>query len=228
MFRLQENVPEIYVNQSRDFQLFCRIYDVINNTLRYNAKSVNNLLNPIKVADNMLQLLATRVGFFPKSEYNTETLREVISAFPYMVKYKGSKQGIEMAINVILKAENNFANSFVDIDNTQAQINIYTEKRIKNENLLRDVLSYILPIGYDLVIGTYTKPSDNTTSQLLISDSVELADTNNRNASVISSILSANDIQNLPQNNKVVKDGVGSYTSTQVLNSETLRGDNNG
>lgn len=226
MFRLQENVPEIYVNQSRDFQLFCRIYDIINNTLRYNAKSVDNLLNPLKVNDNMLQLLATRVGFFPKSEYNTETLRQVISAFPYMVKYKGSKQGIEMAINVILKAENNYSNSFIYIDNNNSQITIYTEKKIKNENLLRDVLTYILPIGYDLIIGTYTKPKDKTTSQLYISDSLEQA---YRDASSISKIMSAQEIIDLAnsQESKVVKQGIGSYTTTQVLNGDTLRGENN-
>ena len=27
MFRIQDNVPEVYVEESRDFQLFSRIYD---------------------------------------------------------------------------------------------------------------------------------------------------------------------------------------------------------
>ena len=57
MFRLQENVPEVYVKHSRDFQTFCRIYDVINNSLRFNALSAENLLNPLKVNDKMLPLL---------------------------------------------------------------------------------------------------------------------------------------------------------------------------
>ena len=28
MFRVENNVPDVYVQESRDFQLFCKLYDL--------------------------------------------------------------------------------------------------------------------------------------------------------------------------------------------------------
>ena len=52
-----------------------------------------------------------------------------ISSFPYIVKYKGSKKGIEMALNVILKIENNYQESVVNIDAQNSIVNIYTKTK---------------------------------------------------------------------------------------------------
>ena len=212
MFRLQENVPEVYVKQSRDFQLFCRIYDVINNALRFNAKSTENLLDPLHTSDRILPLLASRVGFFPKNEYSTEALRQVISAFPYIIKYKGSKIGIEMALNVILKLENNYDESFAIIDNDEYMVKIYTKTKIQGEALLRDVLSYILPVGYDLEVNTYTD-KDLSPTQLKTSATIEYkGHPDNKNVSVV---VTDADVDNV----------IGSYTTTIVLNQANI-GDN--
>lgn len=230
MFRLQENVPEIYTKASRDFQLFCRTYDILTNAIRYSIKSTDYLLNPLMISDKMLPLLATRVGFFPKSDYNTYALRLIISAFPYMMKYKGSKKGIEIALYTILKAEENYKNSIVrvinDKENNRYEIHIYTEKAIINENLLRDVLSYILPIGYELVIGTYRSENAPSTTQINVLDSplytAELAKD-------ISMVISSNQIGNNidysadPQTQEsVLKNAIGSYTTMEVLSAEDL------
>lgn len=221
MFRLQENVPEVYVKQSRDFQLFCRVFDTVNNSLRYNALSAQNLLNPLKVSDRLLPLLATRVGFFPKHEYNTYALREVISAFPYIVKYKGSKLGIEMALNVILKIENNYKGSLVRINNISHTVEIYTETRIKGEDLLRDVLSYILPIGYDINVSTYEyRDLSNYPTQVgLNSNNMQEV---NKDSKDISIILSSDDLTSYDTQEK--KDTIGSYTTTVVLKGEEIDG----
>lgn len=210
MFRLQENVPEVYVKQSRDFQLFCRIYDVIDNALRFNAKSTENLLSPLQTSDRMLQLLATRVGFFPQHEYDTEALRQVISAFPYIVKYKGSKQGIEMALNVILKLENNYKESFVIIDNNEYVVKIYTKTKIQGEDLLRDVLSYILPIGYDIEVNTYIDAGNLSPTQLSMGISSVQPSVDNKNTSIVIK-------------EPIVDDNItGSYTTTLILNQKNL------
>ena len=213
MFRLQENVPEIYVKASRDFQTFCRIYDVINNTIRFNAKSLDNGLNPLQASDRILQLLTTRVGFFPSHEYNTLALRAVISAFPFIVKYKGSKIGIEMALNVVLKLENNYAPSFVVIDKTNSMIGIYTKNKIKGEDLLRDVLSYIIPIGYDIEVSTYIDVDlSQSPTQINIITSQQTIKITNRDNSII--------IPNQLQSDNIEDRSCGGYTTTIVLNGE--------
>lgn len=211
MFRLQENVPEIYVKASRDFQLFCRIYDVINNSIRFNAKSIDNLLNPMLASDRILPLLATKVGFFPKHEYNTNALREVISAFPFIVKYKGSKLGIEMALNVILKIENNYDQSFVFIDSEHSLVGIYTKNKIKGEDLLRDVLSYIIPIGYDLEVSTYVeKDLSDSPTQLGLQNNYDKVKVTSINNSII--------VPDQGEANTITLRTLGSYTTSSVLN----------
>lgn len=231
MIRLQENVPEVYVKESRDFQLFCRLYDLINNSTRYSIESTINLLDPLKCSDRILPLLSTRVGFFPKSEYNTLAFRNIINAFSYILKYKGSKQGIEMALNVILKAENNYDKSDIRIDRNNSIIKVLTKKSIQNEALLRDVLSYVIPIGYDLEIGEYKEaPKDQTTTQLTIDIN---AKQKVYNSGQLSQVLKySEDLKNRKPNIVTNPDEmVGSYTGVKILNAEDIAkviGDQNG
>lgn len=225
MFRLQENVPEVYVKQSRDFQLFCRLYDVINNSIRFNAKSTSSLLSPLHISDKMLPLLATRIGFFPKNEYSSEALREILSAFPYIVKYKGSKQGIEMALNVILKIENNYKESMVTIDRENCVVRIFTQTRILGESLLRDLLSYIIPIGYEIEVSTFIR-SDLTDTPSQLKVNIKEVDASIQNSGI--SIVYNKDNNNYlktdeeSEGDALSKKVIGSYTVTKVLGVDEL------
>ena len=240
MFRLQENVPEIYTKSSRDFQLFCRTYDILTNALRFSIKSTDNLLNPLLVDEKMLPLLATRVGFFPKSDYNTHALRLIISSFPYMMKYKGSKKGIEIALYTILKAEENYDKSIINVINdyneNRYEIQIYTEKAIVNENLLRDVLSYILPIGYPLTIGVYKAQESPETTQLGIKDYPLYKEDLAKDISYVVSVDSVGEGKSIDysssgistNNDDVLKNAIGSFTVMEVLSADDInQGENN-
>ena len=232
MFRLQENVPEIYTKASRDFQLFCRTYDILTNAIRYSIKSTDYLLDPLLASDRILPLLATRVGFFPKSEYNTHALRLIISVFPYMMKYKGSKKGIKIALDTILKAEKNYGNSIIYIHKNLSEISIYTQYSIKNEILLRDVLSYILPIGYELTIGTYKSLDVPDTTQVSITDyPLHIVNKPKDVSKVISSSNIGNEVDFMsdPKNaDSVMKNAIGSYIVMEVLSADDLGEVNNG
>lgn len=149
MFRLQDNTPEVYTQQSRDFQLFCRLYDCINNGVMFDISTMPNILDANLVNDLILPLMCTKVGFFPKDEYDSEILRNIISIFPYAIKHKGTKIGIEVAVFAILKGESNSENLInVLIDSSKHSITINTLKAIKNQKALDDLLSYIIPTGY--------------------------------------------------------------------------------
>lgn len=163
MFRLQDNVPQIYVEESRDFQLFCRLYDCINNGVKYDIDSMITLLDPMLCNDRVLDLLATKVGFFHNSYIESNILRYIISAFPYILKYKGSKKGIKEAVCTILRAEGQFEIPQIDINNNTYNIKIELSKtNIENKKALDEILRYILPIGYTYSIGSYTtsEPTD--------------------------------------------------------------------
>lgn len=63
IFRLQNNVPDIYVNESRDFQVFCRLVDLYFATTKNGADGVLKTLSATTCSDNLLQLLQSKVGY---------------------------------------------------------------------------------------------------------------------------------------------------------------------
>ena len=171
MFRLQNNVPSTYIEQSRDFQLFCRLYDCINNGVQFDISTVTDILDPIKVNDRVVKLLATRVGFITDIDIDNTVLRYILSAYPYIIKNKGTRKGIEAAVNAILHAEHSIKAATVEIINKPAEgsnqaeysVNIYTPIILssKTKKALNELLKYILPAGYIFDILPYDKLSGN-------------------------------------------------------------------
>lgn len=155
MFRLTENVPQVYVEQSRDFQLLCRLRDSIDNAVKFDILSMIDILDSMKIKDTMLPLLATKMGFFSKKlkDIDSKTLRYILSAFCIAVQHKGSRLGIEYAVNAVLKAENINASGStpiaeVIIDNVNYDVTILTSTELYNKTALDEFLKYVLPIGY--------------------------------------------------------------------------------
>lgn len=174
MFRLQNNTPEVYVNESRDFQLFCRLYDTINNGVRFDSNTITNILNPLLINDRMLDLLATKMGFFTRENIPDNVLRVILNSFPYAVKNKGSIRGIKYAVCSILKLEGTFEEPEVIIDNTTYTVQIYTSVKITNKKALIEYLKYIIPIGYTLTIEQHIKykTSENTPTRIGINENI--------------------------------------------------------
>ena len=71
LFRTQENVPEIYVNKSRDFQILCRLKDVSFNSTKYLIDSLRHTPNTIEINETLLAALINNSFFL---EYITLNL----------------------------------------------------------------------------------------------------------------------------------------------------------
>lgn len=155
MFRLQNNTPPAYIDGSRDFQLFCRLYDCVNAGVRFNIDSMRSILDATKANDILLDLICTKVGFFTHKHFNSDVLRHILSAFPYIIKYKGSKRGIELAVWTILKLEGEESNPDIRIDNDTYTINIYTPSIVFNREALDELLKYVIPVGYTFNVSVY-------------------------------------------------------------------------
>ena len=91
MFRLQEHMPDVYVNESRDFQVLCRLYDFLFNGIKFDIDSIININDAFKINERLLPLLAIKEGFFTDVQFDSKTLRYILKAFPYIIKYKGTK-----------------------------------------------------------------------------------------------------------------------------------------
>lgn len=170
VFRIQDNVPDSYNRPSRDFQLLCNTFDCMNGAIKYDINSIKDVTDTNLCNDVLLNKLQTKVGFFSSLQINTEVQRLILKAFPYLIKYKGSRAGIKEAIYIYLKTQN--INQRVDItvvNNSKALnshnisiiddlyfVNLGLNVQLKDIHILTELLKYIIPAGYGV---SYSKVS---------------------------------------------------------------------
>lgn len=180
--RLTENVPDIYVKESRDFQLLCRLYDMTHQDIRYHIDTMTDALTAEKANNRILPLLADRVGFRTNKHIDDNVLRYIVAAFPYIIKNKGTKKGIEQAAATILKAENSIDPPIITIDNINYIITIITPIKIFNKTALEELLKYIVPAGYIFEISEGKRADQSSPQVFYHSDKVALLKASNSNA----------------------------------------------
>lgn len=177
VFRLQNNVPDIYINESRDFQMLCNLFDVMNNGVKFDIDSMPNILDSNICSDAVLPLIQTKLGFFTKRDLTTRELRHVLSTFKRIIRDKGSQIGIREAIEVYLKLINSQKGYRITVTNTENfkktlqsgessieyntfanvyLIEVQIETTLRNLSVLREMLRYILPTGYEVQFGFYS------------------------------------------------------------------------
>lgn len=186
MFRTQNNVPQVYVEKSRDFQLLGRLIDCLQAGIKFDIDTILDITSPMNIRDNLLQLLCTRVGFFPTIDIDANILKYIVAAFPYILKYKGTVKSIEYAVRTIIKSEYSTISQnsppIVELHGQSDTIGepcsiiIYTNINDYSKKALDEIMRYIKPIGY-----TYTVMSYRTTSELQ-----EVFNTNDEASAVVS------------------------------------------
>jgi len=166
MFRIQDMVPEVYPDQSRDFQMFCRAYDVAFNGVKQAIDSMNYLSSTQLCDSSVLQLLQSKLGFFTSIAATDDDMRCVLQAFPHIIKYKGSKKAIEYIVNLYSRL---VAATDISIDITEKGrvIELSSNTPIKKTELLVALLKYIIPTGYtvDYYITSIVDRSTNLRTQ---------------------------------------------------------------
>ena len=191
MIRLQHKTPEIYSNESRDFQLLERLYDCICNGIQYNISTMPSILNTKKCRDIMLPLLQTKLGFFTRKEIDNYSLRYVLEIFPLLVKNKGSINAIKQALAMFLKLTN--IDSSITVYYTKNGLTIESGATIPSNTLviginagfqdtllLDEIFKYIVPVG----VGYYFYFFNNMNVKdklLLMQDAVLLFTSHNVN-----------------------------------------------
>lgn len=105
MIRCQELVPDYYIEESRDFQVLCRLYDYTLNSLKFNIDTMQSLTNTKLVKDTVLPLVGDKFGIYDKHSY---TNRELLTALPSAVKNKGSLHSVKILLNAYLDSLNIF------------------------------------------------------------------------------------------------------------------------
>lgn len=152
MFRLQNNVPEIYVDRSRDFQLLCRLADISFNGTKHLIDSVLYTSSTSEMSGSLLRLLKSKVGYFKSDTLTDDQLRYLLSAFPSIIKDKGSEIGIKKAVYTWLRMFQLYGKlSGVKVDNRDYAVYISIDSPPISTSILENILDYIVPAGYVVI-----------------------------------------------------------------------------
>ena len=103
ILRVQDMTPQVYTEESRDFQLLSRLYDSVFNGLKFDADSISSLINTKECRTNILKLLQTKLGFFTERKIDDEKLRSILECFPIIVRNKGSLGAVKQVLYLFLR-----------------------------------------------------------------------------------------------------------------------------
>lgn len=174
MIKIQESVPNIYYDSSRDFQLIGHLFDLVLNSTKTEADLLFNLPLSTNSDDQLLELLAFTLGLrLSKDKYTTRQLRAVCEVAPKIMRNKGSKQAIELLCKALLRADSIEGSSYITLlDN---KLTVYITNVATCHDILIELLPYIVPAGIVFNIKEMTWQQAPTQTQLELSDQVVIS-----------------------------------------------------
>ena len=170
MFRLQNNVPEVYPDKSRDFQMFCRLFDVSFNSVKQSIDSLQYATDTLLCDSSILPLLKTKLGFFSDIELSDKELRYILQAFPTLIRYKGSYQALVYVSNLYSRLIGHADSIRVIHNRDDFKIEVSSEEGISRSQVLFELLKYVLPTGY--VIDYFITKYHDSGTQLVTTNSL--------------------------------------------------------
>lgn len=148
MLRVKDFVPDIYYNESRDFQYFGRLYDIVFNSVKCNV----DLMKEAPYA-NMESLLLNTYGYRQKSDMTNEIVKVVAKNLTSLFKQKGTIEGITRLFTILATAEGIADQLDIEVDNTTnagiTTLNVTLPPSISffSISLGERLLNYLLPVG---------------------------------------------------------------------------------
>ena len=162
---IKRSVPDIYIKESRDFQLMCDLFDLVNSGVKFDIDTITHLSDTQLCRDSMLRLLQEKLGLSLKNNVTDDTLRKILKSFPFILRHKGTKQGIAEMICLFLNIISSDGSYKVEVENVNDNRNLATEglgnyvvailasvtdTGIKDIDILEDLLRYVIPTGYKI------------------------------------------------------------------------------
>lgn len=153
---IRNSIPSVYVEESRDFQLFINLLHCIQNGIKFDIDKISDVTSARNISTSYIDLLKSKVGFFTDIDITSDKLRIILEAFPFIIKQKGSLSGISSCVNCFLKLVGVNVPSKVTLDNNLHKVSIGINRdSINSIKILEDLLSYVIPTGYMLDIYFY-------------------------------------------------------------------------
>lgn len=196
MINVQEMTPQIYTEESRDFQLLSRLYDSVFNGLKFDTDSIAELIDTQQCRTSVLQLLQTKLGFFTERKIDDEKLRKILECFPILVKNKGSLRAVKETLYLFLRMysvsselevyylKTPYSEPFTEDmpcvlangklpENNSLIIRIHSFETKPDTTVIEEIFRYILPAGINYYIE-FDKNVELPDIVLTTEDSAEL------------------------------------------------------
>lgn len=188
--KVENMVPGIYYQGSRDFAYIGRVFEILFNYIKTGADNININLTDKFISSNLLDLYANMLGFDPKHTYDDTDLYYVLAGFSKLIKNKGSLEAVKIALQLMFNSQNiktSNLNSFISIDPLDRyNLIIRIPQNFSDIILLEDLFDYILPTGFtyrfedlneglpevtsETIISTYIRDDDQDLNNLLINE----------------------------------------------------------
>ena len=172
MIKLKDQIPGVYYDASRDFQILGHLYEVLLNYTKTNADMLYLLPNGVESDTRATELLATTLGFRLRRNYDKEQLAALVSIFPRLLKIKGTKGAVDLAGNALVKASGVPGTFDSKIDNETHVLTVKIPIELSDITLFMDLLPYILPFGLRVSVVRSTTILREVTSSLGTSSTV--------------------------------------------------------
>ena len=176
MIKTKQLTPEVYYDHSRDFQLIGRLFEVVFNHIKTNSDVIYNIPSALTINSEELELLAYTLGFQSKHDYPINQLRAICSCMSTILRDKGTTKSLYDVLNALLRAEDIAEQPSIikekDENNKYTgNILLFIPSGLKDINLFKDLLDYILPAGMGLSISRHSlvelsKESTSTTDDV--------------------------------------------------------------
>lgn len=207
MIKTETIVPHIYYKESRDFQLFGRLYDIIFNYIKTNVDLMENFPINTHTDSKLIELLCRTLGFENKTDYRVDDLNAVCNIFIDLIKNKGTTAAIEKLSKTILNIENIKDKASIVVNDIKIlngksvdikHIDIFIPEMSSNPELklFEDILNYIIPAGVIYTIHDVAT-SNNDKSYLQLNENYRL--------DIINPNSPANNNQINRSNNSIIK-----------------------
>lgn len=175
---LENLVPDVYYDESRDFAYIGRVIEVLLNYMKSSADCVSVHYNNDAASANIVDLLADSLGFTAKHAYNLSNLVAIVNSFQTMLRYKGSIVAIDMAIKILMNVQKLMPlTTLGDVcqisDDDPYLLNIYLPEDLDDIVLLEDLFDYLLPAGMYYVIHKVASGSGFTESEIDMKSTID-------------------------------------------------------
>lgn len=173
MIKIQDSVPSIYYDTSRDFQLIGHLFDLVLNSVKTEADLLFSLPFSTNSDDQLLDLLAFTLGLrLSKDKYTSAQLRAVCSVAPRVMRTKGSIAAIELLCTALMRADSVEGQFSIELSEDRTKLTVYITNAATCKDLLNELLPYIVPAGIVFNIKGMTAYVTNIKTDIKMLDTV--------------------------------------------------------